>query len=151
MEGGEIVTPSSSYEETIQHQFDAFAKKNLKGEAKSLFRELYKRKNNEICFSEMNEAELNELYCYDEYDLAQYTFKVLGYDIKIKDDLLGEALELLPEKKRDIVLMSYYLELSDAEIGKVLNIVRSTVFRHRKTALSKIKKYMEGNKTDDKS
>ena len=64
---------------------------------------------------------------------------------------MGEALELLPDKKRDIVLMSYYLELSDEEISKVLNVVRSTVFRHRKTALSKIKKYMEGNKTDDKS
>ena len=145
------MTPSSSYEETIQHQFDAFAKKNLKGEAKSLFRQLYKLRDKEVCFSEMSDAELNELYCYDEYDLAQYTFKVLGYDIKIKDDLLGEALELLPEKKRDIVLMSYYLELSDEEIGKVLKVVRSTVFRHRKTALSKIKNYMEGNKTDDKS
>ena len=145
------MTPSSSYEETIRHQFDAFAKKNLKGEAKSLFRQLYKLRDKEVCFSEMSDAELNELYCYDEYDLAQYTFKVLGYDIKIKDDLLGEALDLLPGKKRDIVLMSYYLELSDEEIGKVLNVVRSTVFRHRKTALSKIKKYMEGNKTDDKS
>ena len=143
--------PSSSDKETIQHQFDAFAKKNLKGEAKSLFRELYKRRNNEVCFSDMSETELNELYCYDEYDLAQYTFKVLGYDVNIKDDLLGEALELLPERKRDIVLMSYYLELSDAEIGKMLNVVRSTVFRNRKTALSKIKKYMEGNKTDDES
>ena len=145
------MTTSSSYEETIQHQFDAFAKKNLKGEAKSLFRQLYKLRDKEVCFSEMNESELNELYCCDEYDLAQYTFEVLGYDIKIKDDLLGEALELLPDKKRDIVLMSYYLELSDEEISKVLKVVRSTVFRHRKTALSKIKEYMEGNKTDDKS
>ena len=66
----------------------------------------------------------------------------------VKNELLGEALQALPEKKRDIILLSYFLEMSDEEIGELLNVVRSTIFRHRKTALEKIKLYMEG-KTDE--
>ena len=33
--------------------------------------------------------------------------------------------------------------MSDDEIGTLLNVVRSTVFRHRKSALARIKQYME--------
>ncbi len=130
---------------TIQHQYDALAKKVLKGEARSCYRELSKRAALEINFSEMSEAELSQLYTLDEYESDYYHFEVSGYDVLVKNELLGEAL---PGKKRDIILLSYFLEMSDEEIGGLLNVVRSTIFRHRKTALKKIKLYMEG-KTDE--
>lgn len=47
---------SSSDKKTIQHQYDALAKKTLKGEAKSYHRELAKHAAREIPFSEMSEA-----------------------------------------------------------------------------------------------
>lgn len=75
--------------------------------------------------------------------------KLPGYDIIVKNDLLGEALGTLPDKKRDIVLMSYFLDMSDDEIGALLNVVRSTVFRHRKSATCKNKQYMEGKSNDE--
>ena len=37
-----------------------------------------------------------------------------------KNDLLGEALGTLPDKKRNIVLMSYFLDMSDDEIDNLL-------------------------------
>ncbi|MEF2715126.1 MAG: sigma factor-like helix-turn-helix DNA-binding protein, partial [Bacteroides uniformis] len=46
-----------------------------------------------------------------------------------KNELLAEALNALPERKRDIILLSYFLDMSDAEIGELLNVVRTTVFR----------------------
>lgn len=49
---------SSSEMKTIQHQYDTLAKKVLKGEARSCYRELSKRAAHEVNFSEMNEAEL---------------------------------------------------------------------------------------------
>ena len=136
---------SSSEMKTIQHQYDALAKKVLKGEARSYYRELSKRAAIEVNFSEMSEAELSQLYTLDEYESDYYRFEVSGYDVLVKNELLGEAL---PEKKRDIILLSYFLDMSDEEIGGLLNVVRSTIFRHRKTALEKIKLYMEG-KTDE--
>ena len=126
------------------------AKKTLKGAAKNFQIELAKRAAREVCFSEMSESELNSLFVMDEYESDFFCFQVSGYDVLIRNALLGEALETLPERKRNIVLLSYFLDMSDAEIGQLLNVVRTTVFRHRKTALAKIKQYMEGKADENK-
>ena len=75
--------------------------------------------------------------------------QVSGFDVLVKNELLAEALNALPERKRDIILLSYFLDMSDAEIGELLNVVRTTVFRHRKSALAKIKQYLEGKADDE--
>lgn len=140
---------SSSQKETIQHQYDALIKKCLKGEAKNYLIELAKRASREICFSDLSESELNKFFITDTYESDYFNFEVAGYDISVKNDLLGEALGSLPDKKRDIILMSYFLDMSDDEIGMLLNVVRSTIFRHRKSALAKIRQYMEGKLNDE--
>ena len=66
-----------------------------------------------------------------------------------KTNCLPKPLNALPERKRDIILLSYFLDMSDAEIGELLNVVRTTVFRHRKSALAKIKQYLEGKADDE--
>ena len=85
----------------------------------------------------------------DEYESDYYRFQVSGFDVLVKNELLAEALNALPERKRDIILLSYFLDMSDAEIGELLNVVRTTVFRHRKSALAKIKQYLEGKADDE--
>ena len=140
---------SSSDQKTIQHQYDALAKKTLKGEAKNYQIELTRRAAREVPFSEMSESELNQLFTLDEYESDYTRFQVSGFDVTVKNELLAEALNALPEKKRNIVLLSYFLDMSDAEIGALLNVVRTTVFRHRKTALAKIKQYLEGKADDE--
>ena len=139
---------SSSEKKTIQHQYDALAKKTLKGAAKNYQIELAKRAAREVSFSDLSESELAQLFTTDEYESDYFRFGVSGFDVFVKNELLAEALNALPEKKRNIVLLSYFLDMSDAEIGDLLNVVRSTIFRHRKTALAKIKQYLE-EKADD--
>lgn len=141
--------PSSSEMETIQHQYDTLIKKNLKGEARSYLRSLSKKAVQEICFSDMIENDFNGMYTEDTYDFEYYIFHVSGFDIAVKDILLGEALEILAQPKRDIILLFYFLDMSDEEISTLLNVVRSTVFRKRKAALDMIKKYMEGKTVED--
>ena len=141
--------PSSSEMETIQHQYDTLIKKNLKGEARSYLRNLSKQAVQEICFSDMIESDFNEMYTEDTYDFEYYIFHVSGFDIAVKDILLGEALEILTQPKRDIILLFYFLDMSDEEISTLLNVVRSTVFRRRKAALDMIKEYMEGKTVED--
>ena len=139
---------SSSEKKTIQHQYDALAKKTLKGAAKNYQIELAKRAAREVSFSDLSESELAQLFTTDEYESDYFRFGVSGFDVFVKNELLAEALNALPEKKRNIVLLSYFLDMSDAEIGDLLNVVRSTIFRHRKTALAKIKQCLE-EKADD--
>ena len=66
-----------------------------------------------------------------EYESDYFRFQVSGFDVLVKNELLAEALNALPERKRDIILLSYFLDMSDAEIGELLNVVRTTVFRHK--------------------
>lgn len=83
---------------------------------------------------------------FDEYSSDYSRFKVLEYDIAVKDELLAEALQELPERKRDIILLSYFLDYNDVEIAELLNLVRRTVNDQRNKALKDLKNRMEGNK-----
>ena len=118
---------SSSDKERIQHQYDALAKKTLVGEAKSHRRTLAKRAAREVPFSDLSESELAQLFTTDEYKSDYFRFQVSGFDVLVKNELLAEALNALPERKRDIILLSYFLDMSDAEIAELLNVVRTTV------------------------
>ena len=112
-------------------------------------RTLAKRAAREVTFSDLSESDLAQLFTTDEYESDYFRFQVSGFDVLVKNELLAEALNALPERKRDIILLSYFLDMSDAEIGELLNVVRTTVFRHRKSALAKIKLYLEGKADDE--
>ncbi len=73
----------------------------------------------------MSEVELLQLYTLDEYKSDYYRFEVSSYDVLVKNELLGKVLL---EKKHDIIVLSYFLDMSDEEIGGLLNVVCSTIF-----------------------
>lgn len=134
---------SSCDELTVRHQFDRLCQLSLDGEAANYHKQMAYRRKHEVNFSELSEKELDSLYVMDEYDLDNYHFQVLGYDIGVKDALLVEALQALTEKKRNVVLLSYFLEMSDAEIAKEMKLVHSTIREHRIRSLELLKEMME--------
>jgi len=142
--GGEYVKPTS-HEQDKQHAFDSFCKKILKHEARDYYDEMKRRGEREISFSELSEQEEAQLSTTDKYFATEQIFSVLGRDVIVTDALIAEALKSLPERKRDIILLSYFLELSDGEIGKKLNLIRTTVQYQRTSTLRQLKKFMEGN------
>ena len=77
--------------------------------------------------------------------------RVLGYDIEVKDTLLAEAIQSLSENKRKVVLLSYFMDMSDADIARMMNLVRSTVYEHRKRSLELMKEMMEEYQMSRKS
>ena len=66
--------------------------------------------------------------------------KFIRYCIKVLD---GEALYRLPEKKRKIILMSYFLDMTEKEIAECMNLVQSTVHYHKADSLRLLKKLLE--------
>ena len=64
-------------------------------------------------------------------------------EVQVSDDQLSKALKCLPERKRNIILLSYFMDMSDAEIGELMNVVRTTVYRHRTSTLEDLRKMME--------
>lgn len=136
--------PSSNDEMTIRHQFDRLCQIALKGETANYYKHMEYRRKYEVTFSEMSEKELSKLFVIDEYGVEQDHFEVYGYDIEVKDALTAEALKELTERKRNVILLSYFMEMSDADIARKMNLVRSTIHEHRTRSLEILKNIIEG-------
>ena len=140
---------STNHEQDKQHTFDSFCKKVLKYEARNYYGEMKRLRNKEVSFSELSEQELKQLSTTDKYFVFEQIFNVLGNDIIVNNESIAEALKNLPERKRDIILLSYFLELSDGEIGEKLNLIRATVQYQRTSTLRELKKMMEEETADE--
>ena len=136
----------SSFEKQsrIRKQFDSFCKTLLKNEMIDYERARSYRLKHEVSFSELTQEELSRLNIVDDYIAESEVFRVLDYDIEVKDELIGEALKYLPEKKRNVILLSFFLDMTDTEIAKNMHLVRSTIHHHRVSSLKALKKIMEG-------
>ena len=137
-----------SHEEHIQHSFDAFCKKVLRNEARDYLDELARQRNREISFSDLPVEVMEQLSVCDDYFADDRTFDVLGNTVQIASDELAEAIAALPKQKRDIILLSYFLDMPDGEIAKALNMVRSSV-AYRRSATLKLLRELMGGKADE--
>ena len=97
----------------------------------------------QVSFTELTPEQLAQICTCDEYSTDYSRFKVLEYDIAVKDELLAEALHELPENKREIILLSYFLDYNDVEIAELLNLVRRTVNDQRNKALKDLRDRLE--------
>lgn len=132
-------------EEDTQRVFDCYCKRILKNEAINIQKHNQYMNSRQVSLSELTPEQLEQICTCDEYSSDYSRFKVLEYDIAVKDELLAEALQELPERKRDIILLSYFLNYNDVEIAELLNLVRRTVNDQRNKALKDLKNRMEGN------
>ena len=141
----------SSFEKQlrIRKQFDSFCKTLLKNEMIDYERARSYRLKYEISFSELTQEELNRMSTMDEYIVESEIFHVLDYDVEVKDELIGEALKCLPEKKRNVILLSFFMDMTDTEIAKHMNLVRSTIHHHRISSLQVLKKILEGLESEE--
>nr|WP_244092509.1 sigma factor-like helix-turn-helix DNA-binding protein [Blautia schinkii] len=110
-------------EQTVRHQFDSLCKLALKSEVINYEKHMAYRQKYEVMLSELSEKELSRLFIMDEHEMETHRFQVLGYDIEVKDALIAEALQTLTEKKRNVVLLSYFMDMSDADIAREMNLV----------------------------
>lgn len=140
---------SPSRQKTIRHQFDSFCKKILREEYRDCMREVQRRMRHELSFSALSSHETEQLYVMNEYPSDRHYFSVLGYDIAVEDELVSRALSTLPSLKRDIILLSYFLDMTDQEIGDILHLVRRTVQYQRINALKQLKEMLEEKREDE--
>jgi RNA polymerase sigma factor (sigma-70 family) len=131
------------HEEHIRHTFDSYCKKMLKYAARTYYGKLQKSAGRETSFSDLSARELAGLTVTDKYFTDEYVFSVLDATVGVSDGDLGEALTALPADKREIVLMSYFFDMTDREIAERLNLKRRTVANRRTSTLRLLKNLME--------
>ena len=137
---------SEQYREHIERTFNAFCKIVLYHAALNAYKKIRKKQQFEVSIDYLREFDFEPAYATDEY-FVKYdmptVFTVRGKTVIVESELLAAALFRLPEKRREVIFLRYYLGYSDVEIGEMFGVCRSTVFRRRKRALRFIRKEME--------
>ena len=88
-----------------------------------------------MSFSDLPDYQQERFGECDKYESDYTVFNVLGIEVWIENDKLSEALKALTEKKRNIILLSYFMDMADGEISRFINIPRSNVQYHRTKTL----------------
>ena len=140
------MTLSSSQIKTVRHQFNSFCKKVLREESRDYERQLAHILEREITFSDLSESILSRIGVMDEYPSDHTYFDVLDYRVAVRNNQLAKALASLPSKKRDVVLLAFFLDMNDAEIAEKFNVVRTTIQRRRTSSLAELKSRLEVKK-----
>ena len=130
-------------DEIIQNCFDSFCKTVLKNAAIDCYREIQKHRERELFFSELTEKEWQQLCMEDEYRLDSHIFQVLGQEVEVKNFMIAKALKRLPEKQRNVILMYYYLEMTEQ-----MDLGQSTINYHKINSLKDLAEFLEVHKDD---
>jgi len=91
----------------------------LKNEGRNFFKEIKQQRECEKTFSELPARELEQLFVTDDYFSVEQIINVLSYDVVMYNTDIAETLQSLTECKRYIILLSYFLEMTDREGGNV--------------------------------
>ena len=134
---------SPSQMKTVRHQFDSICRKVLRDESRNYKKQLARRAEKEISLSELSEAELGQFCAMDEYPSDSTYFDVLEYRVSVKDERLAEALSALPSKKRDVILLSYFLDMNDTEIAEKLKVTGAAIHYRQTSSLKELKLRLE--------
>lgn len=133
-------------EQQIEMQYDTLAKMALGNEVKKFFRDEGRRMAKQTLFSEMEDEEVAALVdqnAPDAYSFADSEFHVLRYTVEVRDTLLYDALSQVDEKDRNVILLAYWLDMTDLEISDETGIPRSTVNAIKRRTYGKLKKILE--------
>lgn len=143
---------TEKYREHIERTFNAFCKIVLYHAALGIYKKLRKKQQFEVSLDYFREFAFEPVTTTDEY-FVKYdvptAFTVRGKTVIVENEQLAAALLRLPEKRREVLFLWYYLGYSDEEIGKICGISRSAVFRRRKIALRLLRKEMEALENEE--
>ena len=128
---------TSSFRQAVEAQFDCLSKKVIKRAVMKGYRDMKRREKRECSFSDLPDYQQERFGECDKYESDYTVFNVLGIEV------WSEALKALTEKKRNIILLSYFMDMADGEISRFINIPRSNVQYHRTKTLETLRKYME--------
>lgn len=126
----------------VRKKFCKYCIKVMEGEALYYMRQLEKQQQREVCFSDLTPEQKNQLSTYDDLLEMNY-FQVMNMDVPVRDEDISDALKKLPERKRMIILMVFFLEMTEQEIADYYHLVQSTVHYHKAESLRMLKDILE--------
>ena len=126
-----------------EETFDSFCKRVIRHESADAHRELATRAKYETQMSALPVSALDAFSTEDTYHLYCRTYNVLGRSILVHSQTLGEALQFIIPQHRNIILLYYFLDYSDVEIGRMLGLSTRAVLTRRMAALRRLQQFLE--------
>lgn len=136
-----------SHDLAEERQFDAYCKAVLYHEAVTYIRKSKQLRKHEVPFEELSLAEQKPLVSYDDYPSNYFVFSFRGFKLFLSSENVASAFSFLPETEQAILILGFVLELTQEEIGLILNIPKSTIQRKRAAALRKLRTLLAGEDT----
>ena len=144
--GGEKMSYSEEYKEHIEYTFAAFCRVVLRNAAINAYRDFEQKRKHEVSLDYLMSETSFEPFATDSY-FEQYgkptVFVVNGQEIVVANERLAEALSKLPEQRRTVLLMYFFLGYTDAKIGNEYGRSRSTANYWKLAALKQLRKEWE--------
>lgn len=137
---------SEQFMEHIEYAFHAFCKIVLRHEAINAWRNLKRKEEREISLDYLMSERYFEPYAMDSYFEKRdkpTLFLVLGKEVIVDDERLATALSRLPELRREVLLLYYFVGYRDEAIGRLYGRCRSTINHRINVALKQLRKEWE--------
>lgn len=125
--------------ESIRRQFNGLMRHIIRCAALDSYRDKKRTREHLDYFSEMSCAKLNMLFECDIPSEDRCLFYVAEEPVFVGNGYLAELIDGLPEPKRSIVLLHYFSDYHDGQIGELIGKSRGTVQYHRSSALKKLR------------
>ncbi|GAB2023007.1 sigma-70 family RNA polymerase sigma factor [Pseudolactococcus yaeyamensis] len=127
----------------IEQIFDSYCKKVLKNKAYDIFRVERHQKELFTSLDELLEGHFlpDELLYQPDFSNELYIFPLVTVQISVSlsDEDLALALNLLKEENREIILLHYFLSMSDEEIGSRFQKSRTTIQERRSRTIKRLR------------
>lgn len=134
---------SEQFMEHIEYAFAAFCRIVLRNAAISAYRDFGRKQKHEVSLDYLMSETPFEPFTTDNY-FEQYdiptVFVVKGQKIVVASKRLADALARLPEQRRVILLMYFFLGYTDTEVGNEYGRSRSTANYWKHAALKQLRK-----------
>lgn len=137
---------SEDYKERIEYMFAAFCKVILRNAAFTAYRDFGRKQKREVSLDYLMSETPFEPFTMDSY-FEKYdkptVFVVQGQEVIVVSERLADALCRLPEQRRVVLLMYFFLGYTDEKIGNVYGRNRSTANYWKLAALKQLRKEWE--------
>ena len=134
----------SDFQKTVQCRFESCLKKVVRSVVKDYYKELNRRKNKEISFSELPDVLVDKMAVWDDYETDYTIFSVCGIDIRVLDDELAERILKNRGKAQPLIVGGYsnFLFLNREGLPKVAGnyegMVRGLIKKYNKYHTDKL-------------
>jgi len=133
----------NSYEQRVQNQFGGFCTRVLKNEANRIYHECTRKQEYERSLEDLHVEGVRETPFWDCYFRSDHVFDVLGWPVVVVGDHLAAVLSGLPKAEREIILLYFFLGLTDEEISAYFHVVRQTISKRRAAILRNLREQLK--------